>query len=234
MDLIIARPKKSEGSFVCAIRQPFEISLSNAQLVHVKETNDDAQFAFMKNKPMYDYFYDLNARIVDIVKQNCGNWFNTNMNPDLIEDYYTNTLVYDKTHGDLIKLKIVGERMLPSDLVGTALNLTLSAKHLRFYKQKFVLELEIDTYETACDVIDFSSDDGDTAFDSDDEPYPSTLELKEMKEEVLAMADRELEALEAQLAEVESKIESVKARRKKMDDAVDPDEVIRLYNEIHE
>ena len=121
-DLMIAKPKKSEGSFICAIKQPFIIDLSASQLVHIKDTNDSAQFVFLKNKKLYNYMYDLNNKIIDIVKDNCTSWFNTNMNADLIDDYYTNTLVYDKTHGDLIKIKIIGDSLLSNELINNTIN----------------------------------------------------------------------------------------------------------------
>lgn len=204
-ELIISKPKKSEGSFVCAIQQPFPITLSGSQLVHVKDTSEGAQFIFLKNKSAYNYMYDLNAAILNIVKGNCSSWFNTNMSSDLIDDYYTNTLVYDKTHGDLIKIKVIGEKEFGSDLVGNTLNLELNAEHLRFYKQKFVLETTVKKCEIACDIIEFSSDDDELLEDEEEEPEPGVEELEQMREGALRELEGEIKELSEKLEELNSK-----------------------------
>ena len=230
-DLLIAKPKKSEGTFICTIKQPFYIELPGSHIIHIKETNDAAQFIFIKNKQFYNYIYDLNASIIEIVKENCSTWFNTNMNPDLVEDYYTSTLVYDKTHGELIKLKIVDadSQLLPSDLVGSKLNIKLQAKNLRFYKQKFVLETVIESYEVACDIIDFSDDE---KVEDEEEAYPSQLELEEMQREVVTKYQSVIDELEIKIAPLKSKLEETLKKQAEMAEAVDIDDIIRIYNEF--
>lgn len=233
-ELHIARPKKSDGTFVCAIKSPFVIDLQGATLVHTKDTNDGAQFAFFKcsKATHYDYIYDLNNEIVSQVKNNCSTWFNTNMNPELIDDYYTATLVYDKTHGDLIKLKVFGEQLFSTEIVSTTLNVQLSAKQLRFYKQKFVLETSIESYEIANDVIEFSDEEAD-------EPYPSPMELKEMKCEIQSYYDNQLEELsqqkkelEEQLSALDCKMDALTEKKQALEEA-DADEVLAAYKDYH-
>ena len=226
-ELQVARPKKSDGTFVCAIKAPFVIDLQGT-LVHTKDTNDGAQFAFFKcqKAPPYDYIYDLNNEIVSQVKSNCSTWFNTNMNPELIDDYYTATLIYDKTHGDLIKLKVFGDQLFPQELLGTNLNVQLSARQLRFYKQKFVLETAIESYEVANDVIEFSDED------AEEEPYPSPMELKEMKAELISYYDSELSGLAKQAQEIEEKIAVLSDKKSALEEA-DADAVLSAYNEYH-
>jgi hypothetical protein len=226
-NLTIAKPKRSsDGTFTCNIKQPFIINLQNSQLVHIKETNDQAQFIFLKNKNLYNYVYDLNNNIIEIVKSNCSSWFNTNMNPDLIDDYYTNTLIYDKTHGDLIKLKLTGTDLLPNELIGNNINIELNAIHLRFYKQKFVLETTIKTYEIASDIIDFSDEENTILSDNeDDEPYPSQTELDEMKMEVV-------HKLQAEINEINEKLIVLNKQKNKMEEAREIQEIIKLYNEF--
>jgi flagellar biosynthesis/type III secretory pathway chaperone len=205
--LHIQKPKKSEGgTFVCAIQQPFAINLDGSQLVHIKDMNDGSQFVFLKNKDAYNYMYDLNQNILNIVKSNCSSWFNTNMSSDLIDDYYTNTLVYDKTHGDLIKIKIIGDKELSSDLIGSTLNLELAAEHLRFYKQKFVLETSIVSAEVGCDIIEFSSDDDELlAAEDPDEPEPSLEDMEQMRAEALVDLGEQIRELTERLQELNVK-----------------------------
>lgn len=232
-ELAVARPKKSDGTFVCSIKAPFVIDLQGT-LVHTKDTNDGAQFAFLKcqKAPHYDYIYDLNNEIVSQVKSNCSTWFNTNMNPELIDDYYTATLIYDKTHGDLIKLKVFGEQLFPAELVGSSLNVQLSARQLRFYKQKFVLETAIESYEIADEVIEFSDEEPE-------EPYPSPMELKEMKGELLSYYDGQIadlekakEELSARLSDLDGKAASIAQKKASIEES-DADAVLSAYNEYH-
>jgi hypothetical protein len=225
-ELHIARPKKSDGTFICAIKSPFLLEIQGT-LVHTKDTNDGAQFAFFKcsKATPYDYIYDLNTEIISQVKSNCSTWFNTNMNPELIDDYYTATLIYDKTHGDLIKLKVFGEELFTSDMLGANLNVKLDAKQLRFYKQKFVLETEIESYEVANELIEFSEEE-------EEEAYPSPMELKEMKAELLAFYDNKLEEVAAQLAALDAKGVALTEKKQAIENA-DTDTVLSAYNEYH-
>lgn len=225
--LLIAKPKKVDNTFVCNIKQPFLISLNASQFVHIKDNSDGSQFIFLKNKSMYSYMYDLNASIIDTVKQNCGTWFNTNMNPELIDDYYTTTIVYDKTHGDLIKLKVTGNTMFPKDVINTKLNISLIANNIRFYKQKFVLETVIDKYETGCDIIDFSDADSDIELISDeDEPYPSAAEIDEMRNDVIQKCQTEIDKLQ-------EKLDYYLTLRQNITDAKESDEIIQIYDRFN-
>lgn len=221
--LNISKPKKSDGTFVCSIKQPFVLDLNNCQIIHIKETNESAQFVFLKNKQLYNNIYDLNNQIITIVKNNCSTWFNTNMNPELIEDYYTNTLVYDKTHGELIKIKFVGENLLDISSIGNCINLTVNPIQLRFYKQKFVLECQIEKYEVACDIIDFSSSEDEE--DEEDIACPNASEIEEMKIEVITKTSKRIQELETELTEL------VKIK-KEMEDANKVDEIIKVYNQF--
>lgn len=225
--LLIAKPKKVDNTFVCNIKQPFLINLSASQLVHIKENSDNSQFIFLKNKSMYSYMYDLNASIIDTVKENCGSWFNTNMNPELIDDYYTTTIVYDKTHGDLIKLKVTGNTLFPKEAINSKLNISLIANNLRFYKQKFVLETVIDKYETGCDIIDFSDAESDVELVSDeDEPYPSGAEIEEMRNDVISKCQTEIDRLQEQL-------NYFLTFKQNISDAKESDQVIQIYDKFN-
>ena len=209
--LHIERPKKSEANtFVCPIKN-FSIDLTGAQLVGTK-----APYVFLKHKAMHNYMYDLNNKIIQIVKENCGVWFNTNMNPELIEDYYTNTLIYDKNHGDLIKLKLVKD--LPAEVLNQTLSLQLTATNLRFFKQKFVLECDVTDFSVmqTCDIIDFSSDD--EYFEED--PLIPDSELAAMKTEVL-------DNLSQIISRVQPILDSMK-------NAESQEEIIRAYNQFQE
>jgi len=239
MDITFSKPKKIDGTFICAIKKPLLLNLCGSQLIHIKEVRDQlgSYIIFLKNKNLCNYMYDLNQRIIELVKENCTTWFNTNMNPDLIDDYYTNTLIYDKTHGELIKIKIIGqeEDKLSDSFIGNNVNLELNAFQLRFYKQKFVLECKINNCETACDIIDFASDDDnfdDNCDATSDIAYPSLCELEEMKNEVFTKTEFKIKNLEAQVTELQNEILKFSDIKQKMQEAQEIDDIIKVFNDF--
>jgi hypothetical protein len=123
-------------------------------------------------------------------------------------------------------VKIVGEQLLPMDLIGNKINLVLNATNLRFYKQKFVLETSIANYELGCDIIDFSSEEENVLSDGEEEvPYPSISELEEMKNEVLEKLNKESEELSQRLQAIEN-------MKCEMEAAKEVDDIIRIYNQV--
>ena len=241
MDITFSKPKKIDGTFICTIKKQVVLNLSGSQLIHIKEIRDQtgSYIIFLKNKNLCNYMYDLNQRIIELVKENCTTWFNTNMNPDLIDDYYTSTLIYDKTHGELIKIKIIGqeEDKLSDSFIGNNLNLELNAFQLRFYKQKFVLECKINNCETACDIIEFASDDEDGHNDynadaTSDVAYPSPSELEEMKTEVFTKTESKIKSLEVQVTELQNEILKFSDIKQKMEEAREIDDIIKVFNEF--
>lgn len=238
MDITFAKPKKIDGTFICTIKKSLVLNLSGSQLIHIKEIRDQvgSYIIFLKNKNLCNYMYDLNQRIIELVKENCTTWFNTNMNPELIDDYYTTTLIYDKTHGELIKIKIIGaeEDKISDSFIGSNINLELNAFHLRFYKQKFVLECKINHCETACDIIEFASDSDaeDTDDNTSDIAYPSPGELEEMKHEVFTKSESKIKDLEAQVTELQNEITKFSDIKQKMSEAQEIDDIIKVFNDF--
>lgn len=180
-DMIICKPRRSDNNtYVCPIwnekiRKPFTIELNKSIIIEKKKQNGQ-YFLYIKNNSICDLFYDLNVKIIDIVKENCTEWFNNNMNVELIDDYYTNTLIYDKKHGDLIKLKCVNEQ--DNTLESLKCNLVITLEQLRFYKQKFVLECNIDSFDTICEFTDETD-----MIQEDEIPLPTDEEIEMIKSE---------------------------------------------------
>lgn len=180
---MISKPKKSDGgTYTCQMKDT-TLKLPGSVVVGLKQLTPDEFVLYIKNKKMYDEIYDINQNIIDTVKNNCTSWFNSNMNTDLIEDYYSNTLVYDKKHGDVIKLKFVDSES-ENIILNQKADIVIECKQLRFYKQKFVLECELKSFETHEFAMD--SDDGENvAEDDEDIPCPNEEELAAIKKEYL-------------------------------------------------
>jgi hypothetical protein len=180
-NIIIRKPKKADNNtYVCQIldsnKESFRLKLDNMVVIQIKKYNDQF-FLYMKNKSVYNKFYDINTRIIDVVKEHCGEWFNNNMNIDYIDDYYTNTLIYDKKYGDLIKILITDKTNIIENVKS---NMVIKLQQLRFFKQKFILECSIESFEVMeSNIID--NDDNDEFFEEDEVPLPSFEEINIIK-----------------------------------------------------
>jgi hypothetical protein len=202
----INKSKKSDNNtFICPIWKDkknilLTIDLNNSVII-MKKCINGQNYIYIKNKKINNLFYDLNDKIVEIVKANCNTWFNNNMNVDLIDDYYINTLVYDKKYGDLIKLKCINDDIVKENV---KCNITISLQHLRFYKQKFVLECNIDTFELIDEyLLEDDNNSLDEFFEEDELPQPTYEELENIKLEHTKKATNTLIKLKEEVSILE-------------------------------
>lgn len=230
---MISKPRKSENNtYTCNIscskkKTPFVVTLENATIVNKKLINGQT-FLFIKNKDMYNFFYDLNNKIIEIVKARCGEWFNNRMNTELIEDYYVNTLVYDKSYGDLIKIKCSGDEGV---LEKVKCNIELCIDHLRFFKQKFVLECTVVSFETVEPFID--DDGGQLEFFEDDEvPMPAQDEIECIREEYLSKIEEVIASIRQQIDMLEDRSKGVEDARKQLKEARSLDTVMKVCEDF--
>uniref|UniRef100_A0A6C0BED8 Uncharacterized protein n=1 Tax=viral metagenome TaxID=1070528 RepID=A0A6C0BED8_9ZZZZ len=178
-EIIISKPKKLMNTFLASMhykskKLPLRFAVDSAMCIPIS-----SDVVLVKNKNFMDFVADLNEHIISCVKSNCVEWFNNNMNLELIEEYYVNPLKYDKIYGSVVKLKHdegkleKGKKNIIIDVVG-----------LRFLKQKFSIEWTISSIEDVSDKIEFQSVDTDSIFSSDldDIPEPDPEELLEMKD----------------------------------------------------
>lgn len=225
VDLHITKPKKREngtyaGSIFIQEKERYRLNAPNSVIVGEKIISEAEKYIFIKNRKINNAICDLNKAVIDIVKENCYSWFKNNINAELVDEYYTNTIVYDKKYGDLIRLKVVDlEHEVP---LNQPVHLQLDLVNIRFYKQKFVIEWVLQEVRTSTldvrSLFDVEESDSDTEEDialplSEDmvaicEEYKSILEEKKIKlmseKESLEQKLRLLEDLEDGLCNVTS------------------------------
>ena len=225
--LLIGKPRKHDSNTYTANvywenkYNFFKLDLKNVLVATCKTSGDDV-YVCMKSKAHNNTFADLNATVIDIVKDNCAKWFNNNMSADLIEDYYSNTLVYDKKHGNLIRVKClsVDAEEIPQ---GKVCNISLTLKSLRFYKQKFVLEWDMDDIEMVKGDVIVPDDDDDVDLSDDEIPMPHDEDLEDIRCEYVDKAT----CLSAELA---SKLDALLVQKNRLDELVDKIRVEKQYN----
>lgn len=240
--ILISKPRKSEHTYICPIyyeskKEELALTFEHATIISIKPLQQrNETFIYMKCKTRNNLMYDINTHIVDVVKEKSIQWFNNNMNTELIEDYYTNTLVYDKTHGDVIRLKVIGDESVLKEIVGTKVSITCVFEQLRIYKQKFVLECHVTNVtpspQSNCEIA-IASDIEDVADTyEDDVPSPNEEDIKRIKDECLEATNKYLIDIKTQLHTLEYKIQGIEKIKSELLKTTLIDDIIRLCNDL--
>lgn len=220
--VLIAKPHRSESSYICHIYYPNEstkrnklkYTFDNASLLQVKPLQQrNENTIFFKCPSANDFICDLNSHIVKVVKDKSVSWFNTHMNVDLIDDYYTTTILYDKEHGDIIRLKCIDkDDDFFKSFVGKNVIINVTFEQLRFFKQKFVVECIIDSIEERtepCLIKDTDNESEIESIEDIDVPTPSPEDIKSIKEELLNASEKYLDDLSEDHNRIQIKIAEI-------------------------
>ena len=149
-DIKFTKPKKIDGkSYICQLyfpqdpnkRKIVKAEFYSVKVIKVQKSGNDF-IILLKNKNMQNFMCDLNTHIVDTVKSNCLEWFGSVMDTELIEDYFTSTIIYNKTHGDLIKIHCSNIEYVKAFL-NKKCEILISFDKIKFHKQNFHLECSI-------------------------------------------------------------------------------------------
>jgi len=215
-------------------KQKFSYTFHNAVITSIKPLQQrDENFIFIKCRSANNFMYDLNNAIVDTVKKNSLEWFNNNMNLELIDDYFTSTLVYEKGHGDVIRLKCIGDDDKLKTYIDKPSDITVVFDQIRFYKQKFVLECSI-TDVTEEPALQFADLEDDIVHDTEYEesPHPTPDDVKAMREEFMCTTQAYLEELEQKHEAIATKIIGAREVLKELEEAKDVDAIISICDKI--
>jgi len=188
--IVIGKARKNEGFYICNVstlnKSPFVVTIDKAQVLTIKETSNTV---ILKSKCSVRYMDDLNDKIIDIVKQNSTNWFSTSIDNELIDEYYISTLQYDKKRGETIRIKVRNIDEVVDRQFSGPVKFTLVLKYLKFYKQKFFAEFNIEGIETVeliqpCNDV-FLDDDCEDCEDYHEYALPSFEEIQTIRMDCL-------------------------------------------------
>lgn len=209
-DLAIMKPKKDGSTYFAAFAfqkktQPLTIHLDGVTCVKSKSA------LYVKSKEFMNYMADMNDHIVETVKQKCASWFNSNMDTNLVDEYFVNPLRYDKEHGYLVK---IGE----CDVDPGRYSLVLEARGLRFLKQKFNIEWVVADISPAHDIEFTIDDDTETESESEEDlPEPIPDDIREVKEHHQAQIDNLCDRHKATIASTQDVLHKLEALRNDID-----------------
>lgn len=185
--LTFGKARKKEGFYICPVKGEFSLCFNNVYIINIKESSNTLIIK-CKEKETTKYLDDFNRKVLDIVIRKSASWFNTSIDADLIEEYYISTLQYDKQRGETIRLKVknIDDIEEVKEFEGT-ISITLSLKYLKFFKQKFYPEFQVEVIETLDNnenILELYSDD-EYCEDDEEHPVPSYEEIMIMKEECM-------------------------------------------------
>jgi hypothetical protein len=227
--LAFSKAKKKEGFYICPVKGTFTLRLDNVSIVSIKDTSNTLILK-CKDKQITKYMDDFNHKILSIVTENSSSWFNTNIDSDLIEEYYISTLQYDKKRGETIRLKIknIDDIENAKDL-GEYVSIALSLKYLKFFKQKFYPEFQVELVETIENNNNFEMYSDDEFYgDEEEHPVPSFEEVMTMKEECMNTLRNKCDELTEKLCEIENQYNECFEKLAKLDNCENLTDIIKL------
>lgn len=208
-DIEVQKAKRKDGVYVCSIslkgKQAFNVSFPRTSIL---DTRKSSNTIIIQSKKMNRYMDELNERIIAIVKANTNAWFNTNIDEELIDEYFISTLGFNKKCGEFIRLKLTNIEDLDEEaLEGGLYDMCLTLRHIKFYKQKFYPEFELKTIQAAHGEPVFVDDDTDdfVVDEDDDEPLPSFEEVDNMRQEFINKLNIMTTTLQQQIADLQEK-----------------------------
>lgn len=231
----IIKPKRNangtyEGLIYKNVKKDLiSLKIDNAKIMSVKVVQGD-HYLFIKHKTIAKEVYDINSDVISNVKENCNAWFRNGLSGELIEDYFTSNIIYDKELGQVIKFKCLNDL---SDLQeNTAVNISITLKNIRFYKQKFVIEWDIDEIEVIDPVALIDLEDADSY--SDDIPVPLEEDILSLREHYLSLINDALEKVENEKADILRRESILVGFSEKVGQANDFSQLSSLCNDLDE
>ena len=210
----INKPKKQDdGTYFADIfmekKQRYQINTKMAYIRSVKEVikredaeSEDATFSLtLRQEAIVRNVCDLNEQAITSVKENCATWFKARLTDELIEEYFVNTISYDKK-GRFLKFRCVNDiSSIPEHVVA---NISLTLQGIRFYKQTFLLEWVVDEVEI------IQNKDDEDGNDDEDVPFPTPDDVKSIREKQLKRVVQLRDTLQEQVDALCKRLDIVK------------------------
>lgn len=190
--------KSSENIYNSSIyykekRNNLYIEFENVKVLSIKNSIDDTFIIYLKNKKYNDFLSTLNNYIIDIIKDKSSSWFHNNMNTELIDDYFTNTIVYNKKYGNIIRLKCINDDKDYSPILESNVCIKFLFKRIKFYKQKFEIECEIVEVSSIDDFIDEEDQENS---DNEELAEPMIDDIMKIKTEIIEKINKQIKFLQ--------------------------------------
>jgi hypothetical protein len=212
--LNVLKPRKTDDSLFGKITYDdgqLNMHIHNSQVIKhkkVKHLSKCYTVLFLKvPKNICKKIVDFDSVCIEQVKTNLGGWFTKALDENVIEEYYTSSIIVSKNDGFILKLKLQGD----DDILDNArYDIIIALKGLRFYKQRFIPEWEIVNIKPV-------EDDFLNSLESDDDPWQEELIEDEVipeptNEELQIISDTLIEKIHKYLRQYSSDINSLQEK----------------------
>ncbi len=196
---VLLKPKKDVGSYIGLIKNKDESEPSlkiSGYCIGIQEEKRST-ILYMKSSLLVDFLNTTKNEFCTIVKDNSKDWFGKQMDDELLNEYFLDNVVYDKKYGQVIRILLNSTNTEDLGIKHKYFEATLILKQIRFYKQKFQIEFNIENINT------LSEDDHYDEFDEDDVAMPPIDVVHDIKKEYLEKLSQ-LEELRKKLIKVDS------------------------------
>lgn len=240
-------PKRDEDVYVCRIcyngSKNVHIKLDLVRIMDIKESS----IVYVAvGKEWLHTILDIEDVLLQKTKEHAHEWFNTRMTPDIIEDFFTSSIVVHKKYGHVLKLCCKNESIQASFKPRALCNLVLTLSGLKFYKKKFNLIWSIDTYEPiamdAKEAEDTENMDPADILDEEDRLFlgPDACDLETIWKDLAERAQNQLHLLTERRDSLTRQLESVHQSLEKVRHSMDqlqlqrPAQNFYLLEQIHD
>ena len=166
--LKISKPRKTDDSLFGKVEYDgvrLHLHLNGIDILKHKKIRHSTKFYTVMqlrvSKETCKKMVDFDSYCIEQVQKHTESWFTKALDENVIEEYYTSSVIINKGAGFLLKLKLQGDG---DPLPPHKADIVVALKGLRFYKQRFIPEWEI--VRTRAVDSDFLN-----CAHSDDEPF---------------------------------------------------------------
>jgi len=224
----ISKPKRTDDSLFGKMtynNQQLNIHFHNLHVLKHKKVKHLTKYytvLFLKvPKFVCKKMIDFDNHCIDQVQTNISGWFAKALDENVIEEYYTTSVLLNKENAYVLKLKLQGA----DDILECGQHdIVVSLKGLRFYKQRFIPEWELIAAQPIendfLNSIDSDEDNWeDEMLEQDIVPEPDAEQVQIIFEALHQKISSQANMLEQTISQLQSKLDAVTKICNKMDDA---------------
>lgn len=211
-------PRREDDVYVCRVqydrskKEKADFKIDAVRVVDIKESS----IVYLSlPKDWLRVLLDVEEALLDYTKKNANGWFNDRLTPDIVEDYFTSSIVVHKKHGHVLKLS--SKRAAAKLQAHTFCNVVLNLSALKFYKKKFNLLWSVEEVSALEQHPPAESDDEGSHLDEDLEFMgPDIPDIVTIHEGLVQRAQRFMSACETRMAQLSEKIDTLRKKHERV------------------
>lgn len=216
----IKDPKKDDDVYVCRIhyngQKKMELSMTMVRIVEIKES-----VAYIRlPKEWLRTLLEIEDAALRIAKNKASTWFNNRLTEDIVEEYFSSSIIVHKKYGQV--LKVTCRNSVSGLVCGTLSNIVLNLNSLKFYKKKFNLVWSIDE-QIPIRTLDADEDSSIEEFSEEDIEFmgPDCHDMDAIHSSLVARGRTCLYAIRQHHEKLKAQLESCETSLARVQEALD-------------